>query len=80
MVCEERFEKIIEICRYFNCSHYVNSIGGKNLYQKCKFSEHNVKIDFIDCKVTDRLSIIHELMVFDIDELTKRVLNEYGVL
>ncbi|ALA24597.1 hypothetical protein AVI51_00845 [Piscirickettsia salmonis] len=74
-----RYERIIEICRYFNCNHYANSIGGKNLYDKNKFYDYGLETEFIDCKIDHPFSIIHEIMVFNTSDLIKRVSCEYEI-
>ncbi|OAJ34578.1 WbqC family protein [Piscirickettsia salmonis] len=72
-----RYERIFEICRHFNCNYYVNSIGGKNLYDKNKFYDYGLEIELLDCKIDQPFSIIHEIMMFNTSDLIKRVSCEY---
>ena len=47
---ELRFdERILDICHRLGAEHYVNSIGGQELYDKKKFADHGVKLNFIEC-------------------------------
>lgn len=71
--------KIIELCKYFNCDHYINAIGGVDLYSKDKFALNNIKINFIkmnnitypqfDYEFVPNLSIIDVLMFNSTDQI-----------
>jgi hypothetical protein len=43
-------EKIIEICRKTDTTHYINAIGGMELYDKSDFSKYNINLQFIKSK------------------------------
>jgi hypothetical protein len=43
-------EKIIEICRKTDTTHYINAIGGMELYDKNDFSKYNINLQFIKSK------------------------------
>jgi len=53
---DNRALNLINICKSQSCSHYINSIGGRELYNKEYFSSHGVKLNFL--KPTPSLSII----------------------
>lgn len=40
--------QILEICKKLNGNHYINPIGGKELYQKKKIDEYAIKLNFIE--------------------------------
>jgi len=40
-------ERILDICKQEKASHYINPIGGMELYDKEKFEEEGIKLDFI---------------------------------
>lgn len=40
-------EKIIAICKALNASHYINAVGGLELYDKNSFEEENIRLDFL---------------------------------
>ena len=42
--------RIIDICKRVGADHYINAIGGKELYDKDKFATEGVKLSFIDTK------------------------------
>lgn len=43
----EREEKLIEICKKMGAKHYINTIGGAELYSKQNFSQHGIYLNFI---------------------------------
>jgi len=40
-------KKIIDICLQENATHYINTIGGKELYDLNIFANHGIKLSFI---------------------------------
>ncbi len=40
-------EKLANICKYLGATHYINSIGGKELYTKEQFSDLGIELSFI---------------------------------
>jgi hypothetical protein len=40
-------ERILDICKQENASHYINPIGGMELYDKSKFEKEGIRLDFI---------------------------------
>jgi hypothetical protein len=47
-----RAERLVSLSKMFNCDHYINSPGGKELYEKQYFLDQGVKLDFIDSQIT----------------------------
>ena len=43
-------ERILDICVQEKASHYINPIGGMELYQKSIFEQQNIKLSFIKTK------------------------------
>ena len=43
-------ERILDICIQEKASHYINPIGGMELYQKSIFEQQNIKLSFIKTK------------------------------
>lgn len=82
----ERKDRIIDICNKENSFHYINALGGKELYSKEEFIKENVKLEFIQTKplmykqfkyeFVPNLSIIDVLMFNTKDEV-KKMLNQY---
>lgn len=78
----ERADRLIAICKANNSAHYINAIGGIELYSKEFFNEQGVKLDFIKSQIVPYkqyknefvagLSIIDVLMFND--KLTAREL------
>jgi hypothetical protein len=40
-------ERILDICKREHASHYINPIGGMELYDKSKFENEGIRLDFI---------------------------------
>ena len=78
-------EKIIEICKSFNCSYYLNNISGSKLYDPFTFSKNGIKLNFLKAKVMryaqfnnefiPNLSIIDVLMFNDLEKTRAMLLN-----
>lgn len=82
-------ELVIEICKRMNSTNYYNSIGGVNLYNKDKFKENGIEINFIESEkiiynqfnhnFIPSLSII-DVMMFNSIEQIRLYLNRYKVI
>jgi hypothetical protein len=82
-------DKILEICRIFLADHYINPIGGKDLYSKKDFLKFGVKLDFLEPmdleyvqfnkKFIPNLSIIDVLMFNPLEEI-KKILKKYNLI
>jgi len=80
-----RQERIIEIADRLDCRRYVNSVGGKHLYDKNYFSQRNIFLEFLRPKLTPyrqksplpvlNLSIIDFFMNLEISEIKSHVLG-----
>nr|WP_317632845.1 WbqC family protein [uncultured Flavobacterium sp.] len=46
----ERTERLFNICEELNASHYINAIGGFELYDKNSFSKKRINLSFIKSK------------------------------
>ncbi len=78
-------KKIIDICKILNATNYLNPINGINLYSKEKFSENDIKLNFLETKsfkynqfknkFVPYLSIIDILMFNDKQEIRKLLQN-----
>lgn len=82
-------DKIIEICKQLGATEYYNAIGGKNLYSKTVFKENNIKLYFLESKIScynqfgrefkGGLSII-DVMMFNSKECIKKFLDDYRLI
>lgn len=82
-------DKVIEICKKLKANQYINAIGGKELYHKDIFLNHNIELKFlrsfeVNYKQFNNdfipwLSIIDILMFNAIDEIHK-MLNQYELI
>ena len=82
-------QRIIEICKILKCDHYINPIGGLELYSKDIFKEGKIKLNFL--KIHDiiysqgkkefipNLSIIDVLM-WNSKKDIKKMLNQFDLL
>ncbi|PGT81122.1 WbqC family protein [Bacillus sp. AFS040349] len=81
-------DRVIEINKKLNSSHYINSSGGKKLYSKEKFLSHGIMLNFLESNSIQYtqnnvnylpcLSIIDTLM-FNSKEQVKIFLDEYNL-
>ena len=81
--------RIMDICKRVGADHYINAIGGKELYDKEEFAEEGVKLNFIDTNDIEyeqfgkafvpNLSIIDVLMFNSKDEI-KTMLDAYKLV
>jgi len=65
----DRSLNLINICKSQSCSHYINAIGGQKLYDHNFFSEHGVKLNFLQGQISNSI----------IDEVIDQSLKEYLV-
>jgi hypothetical protein len=82
-------ERILDICKQENADHYINPIGGKEIYSKELFERTGVKLNFIKAKSVvykqfdnefiPNLSMIDVLMFNSKDEI-KEMLNLYELV
>lgn len=78
--------KVIDICNRLNANHYINAIGGQDLYNRNAFKVHNIELNFIKTnfpyykqfknEFVPRLSII-DVMMFNSVEMIIKFLNQY---
>lgn len=79
-------DKVIEICKINQASHYINAIGGKELYSPEAFKKNGLQLSFIKMlpisyrqfgiEFVPNLSII-DVMMFNDDDVIRSYLREY---
>lgn len=77
-------DKIIEICKKRSASHYINAIGGRELYHHERFQENQIQLNFLETipveylqfgkPFVSNLSIIDVMMFNDVHDIQK-ILN-----
>ena len=82
-------DKVIHICKILKATHYINAIGGQELYSKERFKSENIQLNFIKTKLLEYkqfdnefipyLSIIDIMMFNDIHDI-KMMLNSYELV
>ena len=82
-------EKIIEICKKEQATHYINPIGGTELYDKSRFEQENIQLNFLKTNEISYsqntknfvpwLSII-DVMMFNSKEEIKSMLDKYELI
>ncbi|HLV23610.1 MAG TPA: WbqC family protein [Moheibacter sp.] len=85
----ERQERLIDICKIEKANHYINALGGQELYKKEDFKKEGIQLDFIKTQpITYKqfnnefvpwLSIIDVLM-FNSKEEIAEMLNKYELV
>jgi hypothetical protein len=83
-------DRVIDICLKENAKTYVNAIGGIELYNKNRFAENKIRLQFIQSKglrykqfgkeFIDGLSIIDCLMFNSPEEIIKEILPNYNLI
>jgi hypothetical protein len=82
-------DKILDICRLEKATHYINPIGGTELYSREKFTGMNIKLNFIKSlpviyrqfseEFHPNLSMI-DILMFNSKEKISGYLNEYELV
>lgn len=77
--------KIIDICKNLQATHYINAIGGKDLYSKSEFKNSGILLSFIKSReirymqfsenFIPWLSIIDVLMFNSVNDIKKMLVN-----
>jgi hypothetical protein len=85
----DKADRLIHICKKNDATHYINAIGGIELYNKEYFSGKNITLKFIKCYLSSYkqfndefvpgLSIIDVLMFNDIESCQK-ILNQFELI
>ena len=86
---QERTTRLLNICKKLNAENYINSIGGKELYDKSDFKKNDIDLYFLkpflkpykqfDNDFVSGLSIIDVLM-FNSKEEVIEMINQYELL
>jgi len=87
--CLKLDARIIDICSRLNEDHYINAIGGKELYDKDAFSQKNITLSFLDSNIPEykqfnenfipKLSIVDTMMFNSVDSI-KIMLDSYELV
>lgn len=82
-------DRVIALNKYLGADHYINPIGGIELYSKETFMQNGLKLSFLRSKniqysqlggtFVPSLSII-DLLMFNSKEQLQRFLNEYEII
>ncbi len=85
----DRADRLIDICKKEEATHYINSMGGKALYDKAFFRQHDIQLDFFKTDITaykqfsntfvPNLSIIDVMMFNSVEEI-KLMLDKYKLI
>ena len=82
-------DKILEIASLLKSTDYINAIDGQKFYDKERFSQENIQLNFLDTEITEYkqfndeftpyLSIIDIMMLNNIGDI-KEMLNKYRLI
>lgn len=82
----KRQEMVLDICDRIGTTHYINAKGGRKLYDKKKFKEHGINLNFITTEpieykqfrnvFVENLSII-DIMMFNSKDEIGAMLEKY---
>lgn len=86
----KNLEKVLAICQSMGATHYVNAIGGQDLYSKADFLSRNITLHFIQpelrvyqqfgAEFVPWLSIIDLMMFNSVEEISDYLKNGYTLL
>jgi len=60
----DRADRLISLTKMHGCQHYINSPGGKELYQKGYFDKQGIKLSFIESKITPYQQLSKEFIPY----------------
>ena len=82
-------ERVIDICKKFSATLYINSIGGLELYDSRSFESNGIKLKFLKSKTNEykqfsnefvpNLSIV-DVMMFNSKDEIKKMLDMYELI
>lgn len=82
--------RILDICLKEKADQYINPIGGQLLYNKIKFQENGIVLNFINSQISpysqntdsfiNYLSIIDTMMFCSPKEIKSNLINQYKLL
>lgn len=55
-------DRILELCKLFNATYYLNSFGGTDLYCKNKFIENKIELNFMPEFKGEKFSILNNII------------------
>ncbi|GAA4463374.1 WbqC family protein [Nemorincola caseinilytica] len=70
---DDRLQNLVNILNAEKSDHYINPIGGMELYTKEEFAQHGIKLNFI--KGQGSLSIIDVCMSRPVDKIKETISN-----
>ncbi|WP_415838550.1 WbqC family protein, partial [Rahnella bruchi] len=83
-------DKVLSICKALSASHYINAIGGKELYSESDFAREGIRLSFIQSHVEEYrqfsttfvpwLSIADVLMFNSLDAVRHSVKYNYSLV
>lgn len=82
-------ERVIEVCKNFSATTYINAIGGLELYDSKLFESSGIELKFLRSRVNEykqfgnefvpNLSIV-DVMMFNSKDDIKKMLNMYEII
>ena len=57
-------EKILEICKKLNATHYINAIGGQGLYDKAVFEAEGIQLNFLKTELQEYQQFKNEFVPY----------------
>jgi hypothetical protein len=85
-----RVSRLVALTQKMRAQHYINAIGGRDLYEKVDFEEHGIRLSFLQTRLPEyvqsgtanfvpHLSMIDVLMHNDPDDV-RSLLNEWDLV
>jgi len=69
-------DRILEILKRVEATHYVNLPGGRSLYDPLTFEQNGIKLVFMPDYTGPHMHMLHNLMTGDLAEIRRDVLAE----
>lgn len=66
-------DRILAICKHYEANEYVNSPGGRELYNHDDFKKKNIELRFLSNYQGNKISIMERIMKEDAKEIKKEI-------
>ena len=70
-------DSVIDICNILQANKYINSVGGKELYDKKSFNKENINLTFLKNTYVNNFSILDIIMNNSKLDIKNKLLNNY---
>lgn len=70
-------ERILTIAQHFKATRYINSPGGRELYDETFFNKNNIRLEFLSNYQGSHVSMLHRMLNEDIPILRQEIISQF---